>query len=203
MKLLRHISSPGVSILFTLVFAISLFGLNTASASAATLPSSTAPTPGGKQASSQTVQQQIASLLKQMPGGKQIAWNQISYDNGHTIITVRPLSSTQPFSATGRCQPGIGSGWYCLFYENNYSSYEVDSSSRRCNGGEPPLYIPSWFNGGYGVGSFVNNSGYLLTFYFRNNDPYQLGGRYSYSSDTRSLSGGNDIFYNTQDVYAC
>src|SRR5579859_6905520 len=162
MKLLRHISSLGGSMLLTLVFAISLFGLNSTSASAATLPSSTPPTSGGKPTSSQSVQQQIASLLKQMPGGKQIAWNQISYDNGHTIITVRLLSPTQPFAATGRCQPGaFSTGWYCLFYENNYTSYEVDSSSRRCNGGEPPLYLPSWFNGGYGVGSYVNNTGYL------------------------------------------
>jgi hypothetical protein len=202
MKLLRHISSLGGCILLTLVFAISLFGLNPASASAATLPSSTPPTPGGKQASSQTVQQQIASLLKQMPGGKQIAWNQISYDNGHTIITMRPLSPTQPFDATGRCQPGaFSTGWYCLFYENNYTSYEVDSSSRRCSGDQ--LYLPNWFNGGYGVGSFVNNTGYVLSFYFVNNDPYQLGGRFSYSSDTHTLSGGNDIFYYTQYVYAC
>ncbi|GCE15052.1 peptidase inhibitor family I36 protein [Tengunoibacter tsumagoiensis] len=183
MKVIQRLCSFGASMLLVLVFSVGVFGTN--QAHAATIPVS--------QTAHSGIQQQVATLLQQVPGSKQTAWNAVSLDNGKTIVTFTTKAYSVA-SGPSNCR----SGWFCLWYDTGYTGAEVQSSSYRCDSSSA-LVLLNYFPTD-GLGSYINYSPYTLKIYnvYDSTIDYESPGHWS-----SNTSSNNDVYNAASVVESC
>lgn len=190
MKLVQRAFTIGKSFLLALLIGACLLALTTPSAHASAATTSAA------QSHHASVQQQIAAQLKRKPDGKQLAWNELAYDNGNVIVKFAAAASNtvQPYVGYGNCPDGF----VCVWHGTNYSGAGVFINATFCHG---PIDLWNTY-GWYGISSYSSTNGANTAYVYDTAGGYDfniLTGPAHHSSNT---SGNGDARY-AQYVYIC
>ncbi len=122
MKLIQRTWAMGASMLLALVFSVGLLGSNPVTASAASVHANQTTVNQNVQQDQTAIKQQVAKLLKNKPGSKQIAWNEVSLDSGKYAIRFLThaslIASTTPYT-------NCGGGYWCVFSSTYFGGNEV------------------------------------------------------------------------------
>ncbi len=74
------------------------------------------------------MQDRIDAVLQEQPGGTQIAWNEVSWNDGDVVLTLASASTSQgvtTFAAVGGCT----SGKFCAYNQTGYRGDKITYST--------------------------------------------------------------------------
>lgn len=74
------------------------------------------------------MQERVEAVLAENPGGTQIGWNEISWDDGDVILTLAPSASPSgvtAFAAVGGCTAGR----FCAYSQSSYGGDKITFST--------------------------------------------------------------------------
>lgn len=71
------------------------------------------------------VQERIAEVMQEYPGGTQISRNEVSWDNGNVVLTLRSQDDTVSPTNVGNCETGK----FCAYSGTGYTGSSISFST--------------------------------------------------------------------------